>query len=171
MPKHREPDTDTPEGPTSPQGAPPREGPSVHSEDHDGLLDEIVRAQAEEAVGARVGRNDPCPCGSGRKYKKCCLERHRRLLSSVSPKELSSLVRLGEEKARCEERIKEGYELLGRREFEKALSFGQKWSRIFPHDDRFKDIMVTACLHLGRSRYALEIAEDGYREALEEEGQ
>ena len=21
---------------------------------------------------ARVGRNDPCPCGSGRKYKKCC---------------------------------------------------------------------------------------------------
>ena len=20
-----------------------------------------------------VGRNDPCPCGSGRKYKKCCL--------------------------------------------------------------------------------------------------
>jgi hypothetical protein len=22
----------------------------------------------------RVGRNDPCPCGSGKKYKKCCLE-------------------------------------------------------------------------------------------------
>ena len=20
-----------------------------------------------------VGRNDPCPCGSGRKFKKCCL--------------------------------------------------------------------------------------------------
>ncbi|MBE0481568.1 MAG: SEC-C domain-containing protein, partial [Dehalococcoidia bacterium] len=24
------------------------------------------------AAGARTGRNDPCPCGSGRKYKKCC---------------------------------------------------------------------------------------------------
>ncbi len=23
-------------------------------------------------IGARVGRNDPCPCGSGRKYKHCC---------------------------------------------------------------------------------------------------
>jgi preprotein translocase subunit SecA len=23
-------------------------------------------------TGAKVGRNDPCPCGSGRKYKKCC---------------------------------------------------------------------------------------------------
>jgi tetratricopeptide (TPR) repeat protein len=24
----------------------------------------------------KVGRNDPCPCGSGKKYKKCCLARH-----------------------------------------------------------------------------------------------
>lgn len=23
----------------------------------------------------RVGRNEPCPCGSGRKYKKCCLRK------------------------------------------------------------------------------------------------
>jgi uncharacterized protein len=23
--------------------------------------------------GSRPGRNDPCPCGSGKKYKKCCL--------------------------------------------------------------------------------------------------
>ncbi len=22
--------------------------------------------------GSRIGRNDPCPCGSGKKYKKCC---------------------------------------------------------------------------------------------------
>ncbi len=22
----------------------------------------------------KIGRNDPCPCGSGRKYKNCCLE-------------------------------------------------------------------------------------------------
>jgi uncharacterized protein len=24
------------------------------------------------AAAGSVGRNDPCPCGSGRKYKKCC---------------------------------------------------------------------------------------------------
>lgn len=23
--------------------------------------------------GPKVGRNDPCPCGSGQKYKKCCM--------------------------------------------------------------------------------------------------
>jgi methionyl aminopeptidase len=26
-------------------------------------------------TGVRVGRNDPCPCGSGLKYKKCCLRK------------------------------------------------------------------------------------------------
>jgi preprotein translocase subunit SecA len=25
--------------------------------------------------GAQVGRNDPCPCGSGKKYKNCCLRK------------------------------------------------------------------------------------------------
>jgi len=25
---------------------------------------------------SKVGRNDPCPCGSGKKYKKCCLNKH-----------------------------------------------------------------------------------------------
>lgn len=24
----------------------------------------------------KVGRNDPCPCGSGKKYKKCCLNQY-----------------------------------------------------------------------------------------------
>jgi len=25
-----------------------------------------------------VGRNDPCPCGSGKKYKKCCYPKYGR---------------------------------------------------------------------------------------------
>jgi serine-type anaerobic sulfatase-maturating enzyme len=28
---------------------------------------------AADASGKKPGRNDPCPCGSGKKYKKCCL--------------------------------------------------------------------------------------------------
>lgn len=27
-------------------------------------------------------RNDPCPCGSGRKYKNCCMEKDRSSLKS-----------------------------------------------------------------------------------------
>jgi preprotein translocase subunit SecA len=31
-------------------------------------------AEAPKTVirGPKVGRNDPCPCGSGKKFKKCC---------------------------------------------------------------------------------------------------
>lgn len=31
-----------------------------------------VDIRARPAPALQVGRNDPCPCGSGRKYKKCC---------------------------------------------------------------------------------------------------
>jgi preprotein translocase subunit SecA len=31
------------------------------------------RTEPRVAGGHKVGRNDPCPCGSGKKYKKCCL--------------------------------------------------------------------------------------------------
>lgn len=27
-------------------------------------------------TSSKVGRNEPCPCGSGKKYKKCCLNKH-----------------------------------------------------------------------------------------------
>jgi hypothetical protein len=27
-----------------------------------------------QRVVSKVGRNDPCPCGSGKKHKKCCLK-------------------------------------------------------------------------------------------------
>jgi uncharacterized protein len=37
------------------------------------LMDWARAADAE--TRARAGRNDPCPCGSGRKYKKCCFGR------------------------------------------------------------------------------------------------
>ncbi|MFC1918490.1 preprotein translocase subunit SecA [Chloroflexota bacterium] len=30
------------------------------------------RKQPVKASGRKVGRNDPCPCGSGKKYKHCC---------------------------------------------------------------------------------------------------
>lgn len=40
--------------------------------DPEGLLQPAPPPQAR---GATVGRNDPCPCGSGLKYKRCCLGR------------------------------------------------------------------------------------------------
>jgi preprotein translocase subunit SecA len=33
---------------------------------------EADTAKTVKRDGKKVGRNDPCPCGSGKKYKKCC---------------------------------------------------------------------------------------------------
>jgi len=42
------------------------EGEAVHSDGPTTVVKPIVRETP------KVGRNDPCPCGSGKKYKKCC---------------------------------------------------------------------------------------------------
>ena len=33
---------------------------------------QVTKAARKPATSSKVGRNDPCPCGSGKKYKKCC---------------------------------------------------------------------------------------------------
>jgi preprotein translocase subunit SecA len=46
----------------------------------DGILSKEKRKEIKAAYnstktvvkGEKIGRNDPCPCGSGKKYKKCC---------------------------------------------------------------------------------------------------
>ena len=38
----------------------------------EGFADGKASASRKPAVSKKVGRNDPCPCGSGKKYKKCC---------------------------------------------------------------------------------------------------
>lgn len=33
---------------------------------------DMVKAKPVVRESAKVGRNEPCPCGSGKKYKRCC---------------------------------------------------------------------------------------------------
>jgi preprotein translocase subunit SecA len=47
--------------------APAGAGPRRESQGGVDAAVKTVRRAAE-----KVGRNDPCPCGSGKKYKKCC---------------------------------------------------------------------------------------------------
>jgi SEC-C motif-containing protein len=54
--------------------------PFVHHElasfrRHEGqwlYVDGVMNPRPVQRIAAKVGRNDPCPCGSGQKYKKCC---------------------------------------------------------------------------------------------------
>ena len=35
-------------------------------------LTRLLNPPAPAIAGPTLGRNEPCPCGSGKKYKKCC---------------------------------------------------------------------------------------------------
>ena len=37
----------------------------------------IVKKQPVRKAATKVGPNDPCPCGSGKKYKKCCMQKEK----------------------------------------------------------------------------------------------
>jgi preprotein translocase subunit SecA len=66
-------------------GAPPRPAPEISPEERQraaAMVEEMTGDQpptpkaapksAPSRTGPKVGRNDPCPCGSGKKYKNCC---------------------------------------------------------------------------------------------------
>ncbi len=57
-------------------------------------------------MAGKIGRNDPCPCGSGKKYKKCCLGKNNPVgLPAGAPHENKELIELNG-------LLKQGYELM-----------------------------------------------------------
>ena len=51
---------------------PKREQVAQPTQESLGSSDGSISKQPARRSAAKVGRNDPCPCGSGKKYKKCC---------------------------------------------------------------------------------------------------
>ncbi|MGA0114993.1 MAG: preprotein translocase subunit SecA [Burkholderiales bacterium] len=51
--------------------SPVDDSPGAADEDFSGAPDDAEKAQPFVRGGQKVGRNDPCPCGSGKKYKQC----------------------------------------------------------------------------------------------------
>ncbi|MBW8078061.1 MAG: preprotein translocase subunit SecA [Gallionella sp.] len=58
---------------TQVEAAPAPENVQYHHADYEEALAHTPETEAEPFVraGEKVGRNDPCPCGSGKKYKQC----------------------------------------------------------------------------------------------------
>ena len=42
---------------------------------------------------SKIGRNDPCPCGSGKKYKKCCMAADVTEIRTLQPANIPQEVR------------------------------------------------------------------------------
>ena len=48
------------------------------------VIDRIIpRKKPRERGYAKVGRNDPCPCGSSKKFKACCIETHYSVITGT----------------------------------------------------------------------------------------
>ncbi len=48
----------------------------ITSESLGGAPNKVVKKQAPQKSAPKIGRNEPCPCGSGKKYKKCECEQY-----------------------------------------------------------------------------------------------
>ena len=48
--------------------------PNLGADDGWSFVSDDFRTDPQTNPFRHVGRNDPCPCGSGKKYKKCCLQ-------------------------------------------------------------------------------------------------
>jgi SEC-C motif len=57
------------------------------------MPDQVSRRSSSNVLStmAKPGRNDPCPCGSGKKHKKCCLPKEeaeeRKMIARYNPRE------------------------------------------------------------------------------------
>lgn len=65
---------------------------------------------------AKIGRNQPCPCGSGKKYKKCCLDRPRHTTRNFSelPSRLQEQMKLMIKRHEAKEAVRISQQGLGK---------------------------------------------------------
>jgi hypothetical protein len=82
------------------------------------------------SMGA-AGRNDPCPCGSGKKYKKCCLE-------TDAANELMD----SKNQQLEQQRIHENYGILSHEELIDSISEHMEWSQ--PHYEQVALLLAHA---------------------------
>lgn len=71
---------------------------------------------------SQVGQNDPCPCGSGLKFKRCCLNKEQPSGAYTSGERDSALAKLMRFAARSEfnEQHRSALELFGATGFRKS---------------------------------------------------
>lgn len=50
-------------------------GKKAEKKEFENFLRELQRGMNKTGKKKKIGRNDPCPCGSGKKYKHCCLNK------------------------------------------------------------------------------------------------
>ena len=114
---------------------------------------ELERAKAVDPPPGKVGRNELCPCGSGKKYKLCCLKKHQ----AAGHTNDTALKVKQKEQERLIKRIEKAFGLLGSGQYDEAIRFASKLIQQYPNEDRLHDIVATSHLYAGDCQKAIEI--------------
>jgi len=118
---------------------------------------ERERAGAVDPPPGKVGRNDPCTCGSGKKYKRCCLEKHEAARQANDTAEAENLKAKQKEQESLIKRIEKAFGFLGSRQYDEAIRFASKLITRYPNEDRLHDIVATGHLYAGDCAAAIEV--------------
>lgn len=114
---------------------------------------------------SKVRRNDPCPCGSGKKYKKCCVvkgEEHREDTLSTPPDE-RSVRRQPAREAEIENLFRRALNQLDRNEYDKAARAFRSVLRLDPEHYKALTGLGRCLMEIGMREEAREC----FRKALE----
>lgn len=125
-------------------------------------------ALADQVTTAKVGRNEPCPCGSGKKYKKCCLPTHEEARKSIPADQLREMEERQKLRERLEKDVQNGFDLLFSQDFSKAQRFAQRLLESYPEDDRLHDIVVMSSMAAGDYDAAFHVCRRRWQVAQEE---
>src|SRR5208337_4479286 len=75
---------------------------------------------------SKTNRNDPCPCGSGKKYKKCCLPKHEEARKLIPKEQLQQMEEGAKARERLEKEVRKGFDLIFSQEYERADKYARK---------------------------------------------
>jgi hypothetical protein len=127
------------------------------------LRDDLLadRAQAGSATVARsskkIGRNDLCPCGSGKKYKHCCLDRETAAGRKEMPSHGGRRPKNSAGQARLIGEIDRTFGLFAAGRLDEAIRQANRLLKQHPNEDRLHDIAATAHIYAGAHDAAIDI--------------
>ncbi len=125
-------------------------------------------ALEDHLIFRKVNRNEPCPCGSGNKYKKCCLSKHEEARRNIPQDRLRDMEEREKKKENLSKEIEKGFDLLFSGKFDKARALAERVLADHPEDDRIHDILVTVLLASGEYDDAFQHARQRWQVAEEE---
>jgi len=134
----------------------------------DAFVEHSVRqALLGEAAERKIGRNEPCPCGSGKKYKKCCLAKHEKARDFLRETQAQDIEQTDKEEG-LPPYVVTGFDLLATEKYEAASAHAAELLKTHPEDDRLHDTLVTGLLASGRYDEAIAISRSRWEVAREE---